>query len=576
MGSYSYCASSKQLVSWYSGSTNLELDANLEPTAADHGDVLYNIGKSETVGRFMVAARDISPGEVIFTDQPAVIGPDNSALPMCLVCWRKIMSYYTCPGCGWPLCGEKCRDTKSHQRECSFFQERGKKVEISGFGKPNRIYDAVLPLRILLLKLSDPRVYRLVCLLMDHHEDQSNSQKKRFQVISDLIRNSWGFNRDFSNSEVKHVLGILSVNSFVVHDGAEDGMDLIGLYPWTSLMSHACIPNVKIITRDDFSYVCEATVPIAAGSEIVTSYHHYYFHLFGTMYRRLDIKKTWSFDCICQRCQDKTESGTFVSGVNCDACKYSYLLPTQPLQYNSDWSCLDCNHTLPGQVISERLDKLELEIESVPKNEPERLENLLRRMRYVLHENHYLITDTKRKLIDIYGHKPGFELEKLSKEILEKKIDYCDHLLSLASRLSPGQSEMKGYLLWERHGCTLRLAQWDWIRMKCTTIQYVNSLQAVCASLREIISILGPIRVDSVEGGNGVKVGEEDDLYLHLHFEGRKGEKPFAVQCSAKHALEEIEKQLETLEKQTLYRDTAITLRQSRTETRFNRRSIAL
>ena len=28
--------------------------------------------------------------------------------------------------------------------------------------------------------------------------------------------------------QVKHVLGILSVNSFVVHDGAEDGMDLIG------------------------------------------------------------------------------------------------------------------------------------------------------------------------------------------------------------------------------------------------------------------------------------------------------------------------------------------------------------
>jgi hypothetical protein len=37
--------------------------------------------------------------------------------------------------------------------------------------------------------------------------------------------------------------------------------------------------------RDDFSYVCEATVPIKAGSEILTSYHHYYFHLFGTMYR---------------------------------------------------------------------------------------------------------------------------------------------------------------------------------------------------------------------------------------------------------------------------------------------------
>ena len=50
-------------------------------------------------------------------------------------------------------------------------------------------------------------------------------------------------------------------------------------------MSHACVPNVKIITRDDFSYICEATVPIKSPNEIVTSYHHYYYHLFGTMYR---------------------------------------------------------------------------------------------------------------------------------------------------------------------------------------------------------------------------------------------------------------------------------------------------
>ena len=37
--------------------------------------------------------------------------------------------------------------------------------------------------------------------------------------------------------------------------------------------------------RDDFSYISEATVPIPEGNEVVTSYHHYYYHLFGTMYR---------------------------------------------------------------------------------------------------------------------------------------------------------------------------------------------------------------------------------------------------------------------------------------------------
>ena len=158
---------------------------------------------------------------------------------------------------------------------------------------------------------------------MDHKDQQSPSQQRRQLQIAELIRNVWGFGKDFSVNEVKHVLGILSVNSFVIHDGAEEGLDLIGLYPWTSLISHCCVPNVKIITRDDFSYISEATSKIPEGSEIVTSYHHYYYHLFGTMYRRADIKHTWSFDCICHRCQDRTELGTMVSGVNCTTCKVS-------------------------------------------------------------------------------------------------------------------------------------------------------------------------------------------------------------------------------------------------------------
>jgi hypothetical protein len=52
---------------------------------------IFFVGKSETVGRYMVAKRDIQPGEVVFTDEPAVIGPDNNAVPMCIVCWRYIL-----------------------------------------------------------------------------------------------------------------------------------------------------------------------------------------------------------------------------------------------------------------------------------------------------------------------------------------------------------------------------------------------------------------------------------------------------------------------------------------------------
>ena len=41
---------------WYgSQRTDVNWDENNEPTAADHGDVLYNIGKSDTVGRYRIS-----------------------------------------------------------------------------------------------------------------------------------------------------------------------------------------------------------------------------------------------------------------------------------------------------------------------------------------------------------------------------------------------------------------------------------------------------------------------------------------------------------------------------------------
>ena len=77
-------------------------------------------------------------------------------------------------------------------------------------------------------------------MLMDHKDQQSPNQQRRQLQIAELIRNVWRFGKDFSVNEVKHVLGILSVNSFVIHDGAEEGLDLIGLYPWTSLVRPRC------------------------------------------------------------------------------------------------------------------------------------------------------------------------------------------------------------------------------------------------------------------------------------------------------------------------------------------------
>ena len=85
-----------------------------------------------------------------------------------------------------------------------------------------------------------------------------------------------------------------------------------------------------------------------------------------------------------------------------------------------------------------------LEIDTTPDTQPEHLEAIIRRLSEQFHENHYLICDCKRRLIDIYGHEEGFELENLTEEVLEQKINYCDKLLHLGSILSPGKSELRG------------------------------------------------------------------------------------------------------------------------------------
>lgn len=51
------------------------LQVQSEPTAEEHSkDVLYTIKKDPIVGRYMVASRDIEPGESIFSDDPVAVG----------------------------------------------------------------------------------------------------------------------------------------------------------------------------------------------------------------------------------------------------------------------------------------------------------------------------------------------------------------------------------------------------------------------------------------------------------------------------------------------------------------------
>ena len=105
-------------------------------------------------------------------------------------------------------------------------------------------------------------------------------------------------------------------------------------------------------------------------------------------------------------------------------------------------------------------------------------------------------------------------------ETLERKIEFCEHLLSMAAKLCPGASEMHGlyttnyllhyniavtgtlsyltasagYLLFESIGARQRLAQWKWIRMRITTAQYIDELKKLEEGARTVVDVFGQIR----------------------------------------------------------------------------------
>ena len=82
----------------------------------------------------------------------------------------------------------------------------------------------------------------------------------------------------------------------------------------------------------------------------------------GNMRRREDIRRFWYFDCQCPRCSDPTELGSYMSAVICFACKLGFLVPTDSLQYKSDWKCDSCGNLQSYDLVNEVISTIESQV----------------------------------------------------------------------------------------------------------------------------------------------------------------------------------------------------------------------
>ena len=112
----------------------------------------FTIQTLDTFGRVLVAARDISPWELVIDDTCLVIAPND--VPVCLGCLGQLSppSVQPCSGCGWPMCSDQCQHSEDHATECQLFSKNGVNPKFENYSDKHWLFTAVSILRMLLLK----------------------------------------------------------------------------------------------------------------------------------------------------------------------------------------------------------------------------------------------------------------------------------------------------------------------------------------------------------------------------------------------------------------------------------------
>lgn len=371
----------------------------------------------------MVATRDIKQGEMILKEKPAVMGPRMACSPHCLSCGLKLepvqvnnkLDFYKCTMCNWPMCGPQCERAEVHKAECNLMTERKYKSNIK-YETPDKAeaaYCVIAPIRVLLMKETNPLQFENIMNLESHIEDRMNTPLYavlKANLVTFVIQ-VLGLQLD--EETILKVASIFDTNAFDVR--SPDGTKrLRAIYVTASMMDHSCKSNTKhIFLGDDYNVAFIATVPIPKGDIITTTYTQ---SLWGTLDRRRHLRTNKCFDCECDRCKDPTELGTYLGNIYCSICNGpgiatgAMLVSTDPLDENAKWKCEKCDHFIQSRQMFWGNNALKQDLNKLNKNGPKDFEEFIQKYSQTLHPNNHLVVQAKLALIQIYGNYKGYSL----------------------------------------------------------------------------------------------------------------------------------------------------------------------
>ncbi|XP_037916547.1 histone-lysine N-methyltransferase ASHR1-like isoform X2 [Hermetia illucens] len=449
---------------------------------------MFEILKSDTMGRYLTAVKLIKPGELIINEMPLVIGPPMHNSPFCLGCNQKVdfsSEQYRCPGCRWPLCGPDCKGINNEighsKQECSILTERNiiNSIEKSHGNRLKAIHEVIFHLRCLYLKHSHKDKWEKLQALEAHNDLRKDIPmlwyRNQFRIVNQ-IREDWNIT-DFSEEEIHTVCGIIKVNCFGV---GREGIRGRSLYPTTSLLAHDCSPNARIILdSNDYSVSVSASRDIKEGEIITISYVDIFM---STLQRRDELKNAKFFWCSCQRCSDPTEFDTFCNALRCPKCSKSSVLPTDPLDQKAPWRCTNCSHIMDADVVAAILVLLPEELGTFDINDVASHKKFIESK--ILGDNHYFLLSAK------YAICQAKCSNSTPTSFLENKEKYCREILKVMELLVPGQSRVKGIIMFELYFTLMLLSAKKMQTDQITKKEFRNTMRNAIGLLEESEEIL--------------------------------------------------------------------------------------
>ncbi|XP_030026011.1 SET domain-containing protein SmydA-8 [Manduca sexta] len=422
----------------------------------------FKIQHTDTLGRHMVATRDIKQGEMILKEKPAVIGPRITSPVHCLACGKKLepldstYDFYKCTTCQWPMCGPECEKADVHKPECKAMSDSKYQSNIK-YEFPDKVeaaYCVISPLRVLLMKQTDPLQYENIMNLESHLDERINTPLYVVLKANLVTFITHVLGMPFDEETILKVASIFDTNSFDVRSPIRKTR-LRAIYLIASMMDHSCKPNTKhIFLGDEHHLAVYATVPIAKGELITATYTQ---SLWGTLDRRKHLKSNKWFDCECERCKDQTELGTNLGNIYCSVCngpgsenrpsRGAMLYSTNPLDEFAPWKCAICDHSILSRQMVWGNNALKQDLNKLKSKGPQEFEEFIEKYSQILHPSNHLVVQAKLALTQIYGNYKGYTLSEISDSLLKRKIDLCHELLEIADKLEPGWSKFRGTLL---------------------------------------------------------------------------------------------------------------------------------